>query len=154
MVSRTITAIALGIIAGIITLSQPVEALPVAFVTMVLIPSCITLIVGGTYVGVRHKQGHFDKMRRDEPPLTCTIPPYLSECHWGIDSTVHKNDDNSIIFDGLPVDCHAQIANLTEAQAKEAFHGKVTVLNETAIQLSDMPKNFPDEIISKAKNVV
>jgi hypothetical protein len=154
MVSRTITAISLSVIAAIVTLSQPVEALPIAFVTMVLIPGCVTLIGGATFAAVRKAKGYDDKMRRDEPPPTCTIPPYLSACKWGIDSTVHKNDDNSIVIDGLPTDCHAQIANLTEAQAKEVFHVKVTVLNETAIQLSDMPKNFANEIISIAKNVV
>jgi hypothetical protein len=151
MVSRTIIASALIIIPGIITLSQPVEAYPL--VTFLIIPACITGIIAGIALS-QHDRGPVDKMRRDEPPPTCTVPPYLSECHWGIDSTVHKNDDNSIIFNGLPADCHAQIANLTEAQAQEAFHGKVIVLNGTAIQLSNMPKNFPDEIISKAKNVV
>jgi hypothetical protein len=61
MVSRTIIAIAPSIILGIITLSQPVEAVPIVL-TMLIIPTCITFIVGGSYAVARHSQGRDDKM--------------------------------------------------------------------------------------------
>jgi hypothetical protein len=147
--------IVVSTIATIATLSQPVVA-PTIAVALVLVPCMAYTITWAGYYAAR-QHGPDDKLRRrGKDSETCDVPPFLSACQGNCSSTsvVHKNSDNSIVINGLPAACVAQMSNLTKAQAQETFHGRVSAVNETAIHLSGMPKHFADEIIKNAANVV
>ena len=146
MVSVTLTAIAAGALITIITLIQPASAAPVVIIGIgcAFIPASFVALTVGAAIEVSH---HHHK--RDLP--TCPTHLRFSACPGDeatrdTNITIHINNKQSIIVDGLSPACIAQVQEYNAQPDPKGLDGEgdgtMTVLDETTIQIDGLPEKF------------
>jgi len=157
MVSITFTAIAVGALITT-TLIQPIPAAPAVIIGIgcAFIPASFALLVAGAAVEVSH-QHH----KRDLPICPCPTHLRFSACPGDkatkdTNITIHINNKQSIIVDGLSPACIAQVQEYNAQPDPKGLDGEgdgtMTVLKDTTVQIDGLPEEFVNKYL-KAHNI-
>jgi hypothetical protein len=148
MVSITFTAIAVGALITTTIFIHPASAAPAVIIGIgcAFIPASFTALVAGAAIEVSH-QHH----KRDLPICPCPTHLRFSACPGDeatrdTNITIHINNKQSIIVDGLSPACIAQVQEYNAQPDPKGLDGEgdgtMTVLNDTTIQIDGLPEKF------------